>query len=350
MDDYIAALHDALVEFSGEGFVPAQQGVVGGSESSMSASTAPPLVRRKVAATKVKQTNFSPFEDTVLCKAWLEISCDPATNTGQRKEAFWNRVCSRYSSKCVGYPERSVRSIMSRWDHIKAEVGKFTSHMAQINRVNPSGMTDADKSVGAATNFASIEKHPFTLMHCWNVLKDEPKWNELKSRIDTLKNSASKDSSEHNSLNRDTDDPSQGTSSGKRPMGRDAAKAAKKKVAAASSEHVSKIHDLTIQKIELFKETEVERKARIDEMVTLEKVKFDEAREHRKMMVELERKRLAVDEKRLQMEAEKKEQEEEERIMAINLDECGPMQRLYYEARQEEIILKLQAKRRGLSQ
>jgi len=44
-------------------------------------------------------------------------------------------------------------------------------------------------------------------------------------------------------------------------MGRDTSKQAKKKAASASSEYVSKIHDLSIQKIELFKETEGERKA-----------------------------------------------------------------------------------------
>jgi hypothetical protein len=43
-------------------------------------------------------------------------------------------------------------------------------------------------------------------------------------------------------------------------MGRDTSKQAKKKAASASSEYVSKIHDLSVQKIEL-KETEGERKA-----------------------------------------------------------------------------------------
>jgi hypothetical protein len=29
--------------------------------------------------------------------------------------------------------------------------------------------------VAAATYFADIEKWNFSLMHCWNILKDEPK-------------------------------------------------------------------------------------------------------------------------------------------------------------------------------
>ncbi|RLN12544.1 arginine and glutamate-rich protein 1-like [Panicum miliaceum] len=101
------------------------------------------------------------------------------------------------------------------------------------------------------------------------------------------------------------------------------------------------------KKIELFKETEGERKARLDEIVTLEKVKVEEAREHRKMMLDIERERLALDKQRLHMEAEKKEKEEDERILAINLDQCLPMQRMYYQALQEDIIQKLMSQHRG---
>ena len=106
----------------------------------------------------------------------------------------------------------------------------------------------------------------------------------------------------------------------KRPMGRDTSKQAKKKAASTSSEYVSKIHDLSVQKIELFKETEGERKARLDEIVTLEKVKAEKAREHRKKMLDIERERLALDKQWLQNETEKKEKEEDKRILAINLD------------------------------
>jgi hypothetical protein len=107
--------------FFGESLVDAAQAIGGASESSVSASAGQPQGRHKVAATRTKQTNFSAYEDNVLCKSWLEISCDAATNTGQRKEAFWGRVVSRYNSQCRDYPERTLKSITSRWDHIKAD-------------------------------------------------------------------------------------------------------------------------------------------------------------------------------------------------------------------------------------
>ena len=157
------------------------------SESSMSDSAS------KVGATRNKQTNFSAYEDNMLCKSWLEISCDPVVNTGQRKKAFWIRVLNRYNSKCGTYPTRTQKSIMSRWDHIKAEVSKFSRYMAEMIHFIPSGMSDADKSMPAATDFASVEKHNFTLMHYWQIMKDEPKWMELKRKMDTPQNSGSRE-------------------------------------------------------------------------------------------------------------------------------------------------------------
>ena len=68
------------------------------------------------------------------------------------------------------------------------------------------------------------------------------------------------------------------------------------------------------------------------------------------MMLDIERKRLALDKQRLQNEAEKKEKEEDERILAINLDQCLPMQRMYYQVLQEDIIQKLMCRCRGPTQ
>jgi hypothetical protein len=63
-------------------------------------------------------------------------------------------------------------------------------------------------------------------------------------------------------------------------------------------------------------------------MVNIEKVKVEEAREHHKVMIDLEKEMLELDKKRLQIEAEKKEKEDDERILAIKLDQCQPYERI----------------------
>jgi hypothetical protein len=42
-------------------------------------------------------------------------------------------------------PERSTKSLMSRWDTIKTQCSTFAGYMMTVLRQNPSGLTDADK-------------------------------------------------------------------------------------------------------------------------------------------------------------------------------------------------------------
>jgi len=105
----------------------------------------------KKCVSRIKLGNFNPEEDGYLVKSWLEISCDPITSTGQKRERLWERILHRYNLKRGSNPERSVRSLQSRWDVIKTEVGKFASFFADAVRENPSGMSDSDKTTHAAT-------------------------------------------------------------------------------------------------------------------------------------------------------------------------------------------------------
>jgi len=102
------------------------------------------------------------------------------------------------------------------------------------------------QSVAAAADFAAVEQHNFSLMHCWNILKDEPKWMDLKRKMDRPEdNVAGLDAAQAcNSVDLDPPLSFPSRSTGKRPMGRDAAKAARKKASssfAGSSEHASKL-------------------------------------------------------------------------------------------------------------
>src|SRR6266540_2697725 len=149
MDEYITSLGDASVGLLGEEelmhFECPPPGMGDAAAANEAVAPGPSRSRGKGTGTRNKKNNFSAYEDNVLCKAWLEISCDPVTNTGQRKESFWTRVLQRYNSQRSNYPERSQKSLMSRWDFIKAEVSKFSGYMAEMLRMNQSGMNDSDK-------------------------------------------------------------------------------------------------------------------------------------------------------------------------------------------------------------
>jgi len=89
----------------------------------------------------------------------------------------------------------------------------------------------------ALANFADIEEYPFIYVHCWDLLKDEPKWMELNIRearpgdndaiADHIPTAAT-------NIDHDPETPSSQYSGSKRPMGRDAAKREAKKSASSS--------------------------------------------------------------------------------------------------------------------
>jgi hypothetical protein len=125
--------------------------------------TAPPVPspaaegKRNKVAGRVKQSNFLPDEDVNLVKSWLEISCDAVTSNGQKKERMWQRILQRYNTRRGSYPDRTARSLQSRWDTIKSEAGKFAAYYADTLRENANGTSDADK--------VSIS-YEFCIMHC----------------------------------------------------------------------------------------------------------------------------------------------------------------------------------------
>jgi hypothetical protein len=158
--------------------------------------------------------------------------------------------------------------------------------------------------VAATTYFADIEKQNFSLMHSWNILKDEPKWIELKRMMDDKPQSSSAgdaatQDSNSSTMPIDLEVSPLSSSTRKRLMGRDATKAKRKKAKSTSHDYGAKMHEVSIEKILLFKESEAERKVQLAEMVNIEKVKVEEAREHRKMMIDLEKEMLELDKKRL---------------------------------------------------
>jgi hypothetical protein len=106
---------------------------------------------RKVNTSQTKMLNFGTHEDVNLVNSWLEVSCDPIINTGQRKERLWNHILVQYNTKRGSYPECSARSLQSRWESIKAEVSKFCNFYDEVLHTNRSGFSDADKVLQADT-------------------------------------------------------------------------------------------------------------------------------------------------------------------------------------------------------
>lgn len=195
----------------------------------------------------------------------------------------------------------------------------------------------------AATNFAEVEGHAFGFMHCWDRMKDEPKWGnptQLGTEAHLEGDSLEEDS---NRVHVDAD-----KSAGKRSVGRDRAKAASKKSKSvsgdtSSSEYASRMQDLSIQKINIMQEESVRKGERFQQLATIDEKRYQEMRNHNQSVLDIEQEKVRI----MREKHDREEKKEDERILSINLDSCTPSLRMYYEALQEDIMAKLAARRQG---
>ncbi|KAJ1266491.1 hypothetical protein BS78_08G155000 [Paspalum vaginatum] len=143
-----------------------------------------------------RSKNFSEKEDSLIVSAWLNISMDPVYGTNQTRGTFWKRVYDFYH-KHEDFPsERSQSSISHRWAHIQENVNKFCGCQSRIEDRRQSGVTFQDKLDQALALFKreDNENKSFQFMHCWNELRNQPKWQEKRRRIDAIKQAPNKKS------------------------------------------------------------------------------------------------------------------------------------------------------------
>ncbi|OEL25252.1 hypothetical protein BAE44_0013730 [Dichanthelium oligosanthes] len=126
------------------------------------------------------------------------------------------------------YPPRSLRSLEERWQDIKEQVGKFEGYYNAVLCENHSGFTDSDKTAVAVTLYNRMEAKPFIVVHCWEILRNQPNWTDLHEKaahgVNLADSSAAVDLS--NLVPHDQD--SSLVAGNKRLLGRDSSKAAKK--------------------------------------------------------------------------------------------------------------------------
>ncbi|KAE8799562.1 hypothetical protein D1007_25149 [Hordeum vulgare] len=91
--------------------------------------------------------------------------------------------------------DRSARSLRSRWSTINKDCQQWAAAQKAVDKLNPSGTNDNDRLNIAQNLFKGEEKktkkgkikkgRPFTLPHCYEVLKDDEKWKK-RDNIDDL--------------------------------------------------------------------------------------------------------------------------------------------------------------------
>ncbi|OEL13065.1 hypothetical protein BAE44_0025915, partial [Dichanthelium oligosanthes] len=264
----------------------------------------------KQDATKGKMPNFTVSEDNTLVSCWLNVSLDATVGkkigNGQRKPSFWKRVHDNYNAqKGQNYPERTQRSLDGRWKDIKLMVSKFEGYFNKVVRENRSGYTDSDNITEALNLYKNLETKTFTVLHCWEALRDQPKWTDLNDKGQHGDDSSAPIDLEDSAPIEVDSSSVAGT---KRPMGRDSTKAAKRaSLGQSGSQSVAQEFSMLLSNIHV-------------EKVALLKDADDEVSKHLGNLVDVQREKIGLEKAR---EA-RQQREEEARIMALDLDTCTP--------------------------
>nr|GEX10939.1 ribonuclease H-like domain-containing protein [Tanacetum cinerariifolium] len=100
-----------------------------------------------------RQTLWTTEEEIVLCKGWLAISENSKDGNAKKQSGFWVEILDYIESKTKQY-------------------GRRTYDME-------SGVGDEDYVQRAMIHYEIDTGVAFKLHHCWEILKDRPKWQEV---------------------------------------------------------------------------------------------------------------------------------------------------------------------------
>lgn len=124
--------------------------------------------------TKGRGKNFTEFDDVAICKAWCFVSTDAATGNAQKADTFWEKIANVFNEDRSD--QKTIKSIQCRWQTIRKGVSKFSGYYAQITNLNESGSNEDVVIEKAKALYLNDMKSEFSYLQCWNILKEQPKW------------------------------------------------------------------------------------------------------------------------------------------------------------------------------
>ncbi|KAL6841195.1 hypothetical protein ACP4OV_028968 [Aristida adscensionis] len=137
-----------------------------------------------------KRLSWTPEEDVRLVSAWLYNSNDPINRNNKKNEQYWHGVYEMYNSTTPENWKRKVKNMKDRFQKIKRWVGFFCGSWKKAASIYASGQSD-DQLRDKALQFYAADhpqEGPFSVMNCWKILRDEPKWHAVLDELDDKSN------------------------------------------------------------------------------------------------------------------------------------------------------------------
>nr|GFA16885.1 hypothetical protein [Tanacetum cinerariifolium] len=98
----------------------------------------------------------------------------------KKKQGFWCEVLEYIESKTKQYGRQTYDGVFGKWKTMRLSVIRFSGIYSNVMRMaQESGAEDEDYVQKAMIHYEVETKIPFKLRHCWEVLKDRLKRQEI---------------------------------------------------------------------------------------------------------------------------------------------------------------------------
>nr|XP_020183154.1 uncharacterized protein LOC109768837 [Aegilops tauschii subsp. strangulata] len=123
--------------------------------------------------------SYTKEEDILICERWMEIGQDPMKGAEQKGSVFWTRVHKTFQERMKFVSTRGINSIQKRWGFILQECNEYCAMLECVEAHPMSVLGMVDLAFQSSEAFKDRHKNkPFTLTHCWTLIKDCPKFKD----------------------------------------------------------------------------------------------------------------------------------------------------------------------------
>ncbi|CAN6231491.1 unnamed protein product [Urochloa humidicola] len=114
--------------------------------------------------------------------------CSPPSRDYKKNDQYWKEVTAAYNSAIPKNRARLMKCVKDRFGRIKKRVEWFCGSWKEANSLWASGESDVDLMDRALKLYEEEHKKdgPFMFKHCWDVLRNEPKWDAYLERLANL--------------------------------------------------------------------------------------------------------------------------------------------------------------------
>ncbi|ONM18167.1 hypothetical protein ZEAMMB73_Zm00001d004016 [Zea mays] len=222
----------------------------------------------------VKKRYWTHDEEVRLASAWLNCSNDPIHGNDKKGETFWKEIAEYFNKHAPADRQRDVNQLKIHWTRLKTVINNFNGCWSAVSKMHTSGYSDDQLMDEAQKMYANGNNgKPFTLVHWWKTLRNEPKFCAQISQMDKEKGqSHTIDITEDRDLL-----PSQ------RPIGRDAAKAQRngKRKAEEVLDGIARLGDSINKIVEVQQDRKQEREKVAETQLEISRLQLKAAQEQK---------------------------------------------------------------------